>query len=99
MIGGDRLREPALHPRVAEWDEFGGELIHSSTEPRAVRGRGGSRGRPGLLGLEIAFDLTEGSASKVWLSARTPPNVMLREGGPGIPGDMMAVALLRAPRG
>jgi cation diffusion facilitator CzcD-associated flavoprotein CzcO len=47
--------------------------------------------------MEIAYDLTEGGASKVWLSARTPPNVMLREGGPGIPGDMMAVALLRAP--
>ena len=47
--------------------------------------------------MEIAYDLAEGGASKVWLSARTPPNIVLREGPGGLPGDMLAVALLRFP--
>jgi len=52
---------------------------------------------PGCSGMEIAYDLAEGGAEKVWLSARTPPNILLREGPGGLPGDMMAVALLRFP--
>jgi cation diffusion facilitator CzcD-associated flavoprotein CzcO len=52
---------------------------------------------PGCSGMEIAYDLTEGAASKVWLSARTPPNILLREGPGGFPGDMMGVALLHFP--
>jgi len=44
--------------------------------------------------MEIAHDLAEGGASKVWLSARTPPNIVLREGPGGLPGDMIAVVLL-----
>lgn len=52
---------------------------------------------PGCSGMEIAQDLAEGGADKVWLSARTPPNILLREGPGGIPGDMMGVALLHLP--
>jgi cation diffusion facilitator CzcD-associated flavoprotein CzcO len=52
---------------------------------------------PGCSGMEIAHDLVEGGASKVWLSARTPPNVVLRSGPGGLPGDMIAVALLHLP--
>ena len=33
----------------------------------------------------------------MWLSARTPPNILLRQGPGGLPGDMIGVALLRFP--
>jgi cation diffusion facilitator CzcD-associated flavoprotein CzcO len=52
---------------------------------------------PGCSGMEIAYDVAEGGASKVWLSARTPPNIILRAGPGGLPGDMIAVVLLHLP--
>ena len=52
---------------------------------------------PGCSGMEIAYDLAEGGARKVWLSARTPPNIVLRTGPGGLPGDMIAVVLLHLP--
>lgn len=36
-------------------------------------------------------------ATRVWLSARTPPNIVLRQGPGGIPGDLIAKALLHTP--
>ena len=47
--------------------------------------------------MEIAYDLAEGGASKVWLSVRTPPNIILRESPGKFPGDVLAVALLHLP--
>ena len=89
-------------PVVPDWpgrDLFEGELTHSrdyrNAKPfadRAVLVVG-----PGCSGMEIAYDLAEGGARKVWLSARTPPNILLRAGPGGIPGDMIAVALLHLP--
>jgi cation diffusion facilitator CzcD-associated flavoprotein CzcO len=89
-------------PVVPDWrgrDLFEGELMHSrqyrNAEPfadRVVLVVG-----PGCSGMEIAHDLTEGGARKVWLSARTPPNILLRAGPGGIPGDMIAVVLLHLP--
>jgi cation diffusion facilitator CzcD-associated flavoprotein CzcO len=89
-------------PVVPDWrgrDLFEGELMHSrqyrNAEPfadRVVLVVG-----PGCSGMEIAHDLTEGGARKVWLSARTPPNILLRAGPVGIPGDMIAVVLLHLP--
>jgi hypothetical protein len=38
-----------------------------------------------------------GGAAKVWLSARTPPNLLLRTGPGGLPGDFLGVTLLRFP--
>ena len=35
--------------------------------------------------------------SNVWLSVRTPPNIILREGPGKFPGDVLAVALLHLP--
>ena len=89
-------------PIVPAWpgrDLFGGELIHS----REYRNREPFAGRrvlvvgPGCSGMEIAHDLAEGGADKVWLSARTPPNIVLRAGPGGLPGDMIAVVLLHLP--
>jgi hypothetical protein len=47
--------------------------------------------------MEIAHDLAAGGAARVWLSARTPPNIVLREGPGGLPGDMIGIALLHMP--
>jgi cation diffusion facilitator CzcD-associated flavoprotein CzcO len=52
---------------------------------------------PGCSGMEIAYDLAEGGADKVWLAVRTPPNIILREGPGGLPGDFIGIAMLRFP--
>ena len=47
--------------------------------------------------MEIAHDLAEGGAAKVWLSVRTPPNIVLRASPGPVPGDIIAVALMHVP--
>jgi cation diffusion facilitator CzcD-associated flavoprotein CzcO len=47
--------------------------------------------------MEIAHDLADGGAAKVWLSARTPPNIFMREGPGGVPGDLIAHVMLHLP--
>jgi cation diffusion facilitator CzcD-associated flavoprotein CzcO len=47
--------------------------------------------------MEIAHDLAEGGAGKVWLSARTPPNIVLRQGPGPIPGDIVGMLLYNLP--
>jgi cation diffusion facilitator CzcD-associated flavoprotein CzcO len=90
-------------PIVPDWpgrDLFAGELIHSREyrNPEPFAGKRVLVVGPGCSGMEIAYDLAEGGAAKVWLSARTPPNIVLREGPGGLPGDMIAVVLLHLPR-
>jgi cation diffusion facilitator CzcD-associated flavoprotein CzcO len=89
-------------PFVPEWEgreRFAGELTHSSDyrNPVPYEGRSVLVVGPGCSGMEIAYDLATGGASKVWLAVRTPPNILLREGPGGLPGDMIGVALLRFP--
>jgi cation diffusion facilitator CzcD-associated flavoprotein CzcO len=89
-------------PLVPDWsgrEDFGGELLHSREyrNPDPYRGRRVLVVGPGCSGMEIAHDLAEGGAERVWLSARTPPNILIREGPGGLPGDMVGVALLRFP--
>ena len=89
-------------PLIPDWDgreEFTGKLLHSHEyrNPEPFVGKRVLVVGPGCSGMEIAYDLAEGGASKVWLSARTPPNILLRTGPGGLPGDMIAVALLRFP--
>lgn len=89
-------------PIVPDWSgraDFGGELLHSNEyrNPEPFKGRRVLVVGPGCSGMEIAYDLAEGGASKVWLAARTPPNITLRSGPGGLPGDIVAVALLRVP--
>ena len=70
-------------PIVPDWpgrESFTGELLHSSEYRNAERY---ARKRvlvvgPGCSGMEIAYDLAEGGAGKVWLAVRTPPNIILR---------------------
>ncbi len=89
-------------PFVPDWEgreRFAGELIHSSEyrNPEPFQGQKVLVVGPGCSGMEIAHDLATGGAEKVWLSARTPPNIMLRKGPAGLPGDVIATPLYHAP--
>ena len=89
-------------PHVPDWPgmhSFNGALLHSSeyrnparyTDKRVlVVGSGSS-------GMEIAHDLVTGGAKKVWIAVRTPPNIMLRSGPAGLPGDLIATPLYHLP--
>ncbi|MFD3508767.1 flavin-containing monooxygenase [Nocardia sp. NPDC058666] len=89
-------------PFIPDWPgrlDWKGALIHSSQYRNPVRYNGkrvlvvGA----GCSGMEIAYDLATGGAAKVWLSARTPPNIMLRQGPGGLAGDFIATPLYHAP--
>jgi len=89
-------------PTIPDWpgrELFSGRFLHSREyrNPEPFAGKLVPVVGPGCSGMEIAHDLAQGGADKVWLSARTPPNILLREGPGGIPGDMMGVALLHLP--
>lgn len=88
-----------LIPGWAGGEGFTGELLHSSEYRNPVRFQGKSVlvVGPGCSGMEIAHDLATGGAAKVWLSVRTPPNIMLRASPGPVPGDMIGVALLKFP--
>jgi cation diffusion facilitator CzcD-associated flavoprotein CzcO len=89
-------------PAIPPWpgrERFAGTLIHSKEyrngEP--FKGKRVLVVGPGCSGMEIANDVADAGAGKVWLSARTPPNIVLRTGPGGLPGDMIAVAMLHLP--
>jgi flavin-dependent dehydrogenase len=89
-------------PIIPEWsgrEAFSGRLIHSNDYRNAepFEGQRVLVVGPGCSGMEIAYDLAQGGVTKVWLAARTPPNIVLRTGPGGLPGDAIAVALLRFP--
>ena len=90
--------EPVV-PRWPGRERFGGQVIHSREyrNPEPFRDMSVLVVGPGCSGMEIAYDLVEGGASKVWLSARTPPNIVLRSGPAGLTGDMVAVVMLHLP--
>lgn len=87
-------------PTIPAWPgAYTGDLLHSreyrNPAPYAhkrvlVVGSGSS-------GLEIAHDLSTGGAAKVWLSVRTPPNLVPRRGPAGLPNDVLSIPLFRLP--
>jgi Flavin-binding monooxygenase-like len=106
--GGVRARQVVVStgyentPFIPDWegrDSFGGRLLHAAEyrNPQPYQGARVLVVGPGCSGMEIAYDLSQGGAEKIWLSARTPPNILSREGPGGLPGDMMGVFLLRFP--
>jgi cation diffusion facilitator CzcD-associated flavoprotein CzcO len=107
--GGD-LRAPAVvvatgyenRPVIPDWsgrDGWSGQILHSSEyrNPEPFHGRSVLVAGPGSSGMEIAQELVEGGAAKVWLGVRTPPNMLGRRGPAGIPGDAIAVVLWHLP--
>lgn len=88
-------------PLIPDWQgrqSFEGELIHSSQYRNATpyRGRDVLVVGAGNSGAEIAADLIEGGARKVWISIRTPPNIVRRNFGP-IANQYVGIAVHRLP--
>ena len=89
-------------PVIPDWsgrDGWSGQILHSSEyrNPKPFKDRKALVAGPGSSGMEIAHELAEGGASKVWLAVRTPPNILGRRGPAGIPGDVIAVVLWHLP--
>jgi len=88
-------------PFLPSWPgEFGGEVLHSSEyrNPAPYAGRQVLVVGSGSSGMEIAHDLATGGTVKVWMAVRTPPNIMLRGGPAGLPGDVISLPLYHAPK-
>jgi cation diffusion facilitator CzcD-associated flavoprotein CzcO len=88
-------------PQIPNWpgrDTYRGRLLHAAEyrNPTEFRSVDVLVVGPGCSGMEIAQDLAEGGAGRVWLAVRTQPNIMLRQSG-GLPGDVPAIAMLRVP--
>jgi cation diffusion facilitator CzcD-associated flavoprotein CzcO len=88
-------------PLIPAWpgrEQFSGRLLHSSEyrNPREFHGADVLVVGPGCSGMEIAYDLGEGGASRVRIAIRTQPNIILRQAGP-LPGDVPATLMYRLP--
>jgi cation diffusion facilitator CzcD-associated flavoprotein CzcO len=77
---------------------FPGPVLHASAYsiPEPYRGRSVLVAGPGNTGAEIAADLAENGAGRVWLSVRTPPNVVPRSLGP-VPTTLLAITMDGSP--
>jgi cation diffusion facilitator CzcD-associated flavoprotein CzcO len=89
-------------PGIPDWPgrgDFTGEVLHSSDyrNPTPYAGKRVLVVGSGSSGMEIAHDLATGGAAKVWMAVRTPPNIMLRGGPGGLPGEVIALPLYHAP--
>jgi putative flavoprotein involved in K+ transport len=87
-------------PFVPDWpgrDRFGGELVHSAEYRNAASyaGRSVLVVGAGNSGAEIAAELA-GRAAKVWLSVRTPPNIVRRQ-RLGVPAQLLGLATCGLP--
>jgi cation diffusion facilitator CzcD-associated flavoprotein CzcO len=88
-------------PLIPAWpgrERFSGRLLHSAEyrNPREFHGADVLVVGPGCSGMEIAYDLAEGGASRVRVAVRTQPNIILRQAGP-LPGDVPATLMYRLP--
>jgi putative flavoprotein involved in K+ transport len=79
-------------------ETFRGDLIHGSAyaNPEKYRGRDVLVVGAGNTGAEIAADLAEGGAARVWVAIRTPPNVVPRSLGP-VPTTLLAISMDFSP--
>ena len=104
---GDRAAEAVVMatgysrtPYLPDWPgaaSFRGTLVHSSAyrEPSQYAGQDVLVVGAGNSAAEIALDLV-GTASKVHLAVRTPPNIVRRDTF-GVPSQLLGIALKRAP--
>jgi putative flavoprotein involved in K+ transport len=88
-------------PHLPSWpglDGFEGELIHGSEYRNAepYRGREVLVVGTGNTGAEIAVDLHENEARRIWISVRTPPHVFRRDVN-GFPSQIASLFLHRLP--
>ena len=79
----ERLAPSVVGVGCERTGEFTGQVLHSSDYRNPAP--------------EIAHDLATSGAAKVWMAVRTPPNIMLRDGPAGLPGDVISLPLYHAP--
>ncbi|MCW2661075.1 MAG: dependent oxidoreductase [Mycobacterium sp.] len=89
-------------PRMPLWpglDGFKGRVLHSSAyrNPAPYRDKRVLLVGAGSSAMEIVHDVASGGARKAWLAVRTSPNIMLRSLPGGLPSDLIATPLFRAP--
>jgi putative flavoprotein involved in K+ transport len=97
VLATGRYRTPAVPP----WpglDRFTGDLVHSVDFRNAwpFRGRDVLVVGAGNSAADIAVQLAEDGARKVWLAVRTPPHLVRRAIGP-IPSDVFLELFARVP--
>jgi putative flavoprotein involved in K+ transport len=85
-------------PFLPDWqgrNRFRGRLLHSADyrNPKPFHEHDVLVVGPGCSGMEIAYDLAQGGASRVRLSVRTPPNILVRSPV----GPLFARAMLKLP--
>jgi hypothetical protein len=87
-----------VEPAWPGQEGFGGEVLHASRYSSAApyRGRDVLVVGAGNTGAEIAADLAESGAGRVWLSVRTPPNVVPRQLGP-VPITLLSISMDYSP--
>lgn len=88
-------------PTIPDWpgrESFQGQLLHAAEYRNAApfRDEDVLVVGPGCSGVEIAYDLAEHGARRVRLAVRTPPTIVLRLDR-GVPGDVPAILMMRAP--
>lgn len=88
-------------PVVPDWpgaDGFTGELLHARDyrNGRPWAGRDVLVVGTGNTGTEIATDLAEHGATRVWLSVRTPPHILARD-RLGLPAQATGITVRRLP--
>jgi putative flavoprotein involved in K+ transport len=97
VLATGKYRTPAVPP----WpglNQFAGELVHSGDFRNAwpFRGRDVLVVGAGNSAADIAVQLAENDARKVWLAVRTPPHLVRRAIGP-IPSDIFLELFARVP--
>jgi cation diffusion facilitator CzcD-associated flavoprotein CzcO len=90
-------REP-VQPDWPGQASFAGPVLHAAeyANPEPYRGKDVLVVGAGNTGAEIAADLAQGGAARVWLAVRTPPNVVTRQLGP-IPTTLLAISMDSSP--
>jgi putative flavoprotein involved in K+ transport len=88
-------------PRIPSWpglDRYRGTVFHAAElhDPAAFAGRSVLVVGSGNAGAEACVDLVAAGAAPVWLSIRTPPQVLSRRTGP-VPAQTVADLLERLP--
>jgi cation diffusion facilitator CzcD-associated flavoprotein CzcO len=98
LIIATRHQHTPLIPAWPGREQFSGRLLHSAEyrNPRDFREADVLVVGPGCSGMEIAYDLAEGGASRVRVAIRTQPNIILRQAGP-LPGDVPATIMYLLP--
>lgn len=88
-------------PRTPEWpgrESYTGTLLHARQyrDPAPFAGRDVLVAGAGNTGTEIAVDLAEGGARRVWIAVRTPPHIVPRDVA-GIPSQATGILISRLP--